>query len=172
MDEFYINGIFLRGCNASFIALIPKMVDPQLLNDYRPILLIGCIYKIVAKVLANRLKKGLPFIIDERQSAFIEGRHLLHSVVIANEVVHEAKRAQKSCMVFKVDYEKAYDSVSWNFLFYMLQRMGFCSKWIQWIEGCLKSAFISVLVNGSPTSEFIPQRGLRHLFYSTLLQKV
>ena len=82
----------------------------------------------MAKVLANRLKKGLPFIIDERQSAFIEGRHLLHSVVIANEVVHEAKRAQKSCMVFKVDYEKAYDSVSWNFLFYMLQRMGFCSN--------------------------------------------
>ena len=161
LDEFYINGTFPRGCNTSFIALIPKMVDPQLLNDYRPISLIGCIYKIVAKLLANKLKKVLPCIIDERQSAFIEGRHLLHSALIANEVVDKAKRAQKPCMVFKVDYEKAYDSVSWNLLLYMLQRMGFCSKWIKWIEGCLKSASISVLVNSSPSSEFIPQRGLR-----------
>ena len=88
-------------------------------------------YKIVAKLLANRLKKVLPSIIEERQSAFIQGRHMLHSVLIANEVVDEAKRSQKPCMMFKVDYEKAYDSVSWNFLIYMLRRMGFCSKWIQ-----------------------------------------
>lgn len=150
LDEFYINGTFPRGCNTSFIALIPKMVDPQLLNDYRPISLIGCIYKIVAKLLANRLKKVMPFIIDERQSAFIEGRHLLHSTIIANEVVEEAKRGQKPCIVFKVDYEKTYDSVSWDFLFYILRRMGFCTKWIQWIEGCIKSASISILVNFMP----------------------
>ena len=131
LDEFYVNGKFPRGCNASFIALIPKVHEPQCLNEYRPISLIGCIYKIVAKLLANRLKKVMPFIIDERQSAFIEGRHLLHSVVIANEVVEDARRGQKSCIVFKVDYEKAYDSVSWDFLLYLLRRMGFHSKWIR-----------------------------------------
>ena len=86
---------------------------------------------------------------------------MLHSSVIANEVVDEARRGQKSSIVFKVDYEKAYDSISWDFLLYMLRRMGFCSKWIQWVEGCLKSASISVLVSGSPSHEFIPQRGLR-----------
>ena len=90
--------------------------------------MIGCIYKIVAKLLANRLKKVMPFIIDERQSAFLEGRHLLHSMVIANEVVDEARKGQKSCIVFKVDYEKTYDSVSWDFMLYMLRRMGFGSK--------------------------------------------
>ncbi|XP_028186376.1 uncharacterized protein LOC114373014 [Glycine soja] len=73
---------------------------------------------------------------------------MLHSVLlIANEVVEEAKRCHKPCIVFKVDYEKAYDSVSWEFLTYMMSRMGFCSKWIKWIEGCLKSAYVSVLVN-------------------------
>ncbi|KHN25581.1 hypothetical protein glysoja_037859, partial [Glycine soja] len=77
--------------------------------------------------LANRLKNVMPFIIHERQSTFLEGRHMLHSVLIANEVVDEAKRYQKPCLVFKVDYEKAYDSVSWGFLIYMLKRMGFCS---------------------------------------------
>ena len=161
LDEFYVNRIFPRGCNASFIALIPKVAGPQMLKEYRPISLIGCIYKIVAKILANRLKKIMPLIIDERQSAFIEGRHMIHSVLIANEVIEETRRSQKPCIVFKVDYEKAYDSVSWDFLIYMMRRMGFCSKWIQWIEGCLKFASISVLVNGSPTSKFLPQNGLR-----------
>ena len=86
---------------------------------------------------------------------------MLHSALIANEAVEEAKRCNKSCLVFKVDYERAYDSVSWNFLSYMIKRLGFCPKWITWIEGCLKSASVSVLVNGSPTNEFIPHRGLR-----------
>jgi len=112
LDEFFVHGVFPRGCNASFIALIPKVADPQFLNDYRPISLIGCMYKIVAKVLANRMKKVMAFIVDETQSTFIEGRHLLHSVLIANEVIDEAKRSNKSCPIFKVDYEKAYDSVS------------------------------------------------------------
>ena len=66
-------------------------------------------------------------------------------------------------MVFKVDYEKAYDSVSWDFLLYVLRRMGFCNRWLSWIEGCLKSASISILVYDSPSSEFIPQRGLRQV---------
>ena len=128
LDEFYVNGIFPKGCNASFIALIPKVSDPQGLLDYRPISLIGCIYKIVSKLLAKRLKKVMSSIIDGRQSAFIEGRHLLHGVLVTNEVVEKAKRKQKSCLMFKVDYEKAYDSVSWNFLFYMMRRMGFCPR--------------------------------------------
>ena len=112
----------------------------------------------MSKLLANRRKKVLPAIIDDRQSTFISGRQLLHSVLIANEAVEEARRCHKSCLVFKVDYERAYDSVSWMFLSYMMNRLGFCPKWISWIEGCLKSASISVLVNGSPTHEFIPQR--------------
>lgn len=161
LDEFHANGIFPKGSNASFIALIPKVKDPQSLNEYRPISLIGCIYKILAKVLANRLKKVMSEIIDVRQSTFIGGRQLLHSVLIANESVEEAKRCHKPCLVFKADFERAYDSVSWDFLSYMMRRLGFCAKWIEWIEGCLRTASVSILVNGSPTNEFTPQRGLR-----------
>ena len=115
----------------------------------------------MVKLLANRLKKVMPEIIDARQSTFIGERHLLHSVLIANEVVEEAKRCQKPCMVFKVDYDRTYDSISWDFLSYMIRRLGFYPKWICWIEGCLNSASISILVNDNPTNEFIPQRGLR-----------
>ena len=93
LDEFYVNGMFPKGCNASFIALIPKVAGPQVLDEYRPISLISCMYKIVAKLLTNRLKKVMSLIIDERQSAFIGDRHLLHSALIVNEVVEEAKRS-------------------------------------------------------------------------------
>jgi len=103
----------------------------------------------------------MPLIIDECQSAFICDRGLLDSVVMANEVLEEIKRKRKSGVCFKVDFEKAYDSVRWNFLFDMLQRLGFQEKWIVWVKGCLVSSSVSVLVNGSPTEEFKPSRGLR-----------
>jgi len=77
-------------------------------------------------------------------------------VLVANEVLKEYKRKRKSCVFFKVDYEKAYDSVNWDFIFYMLKSLGFCDRWIRWIKGCLESASVSVLVNGSPTREFFP----------------
>ena len=160
-DEFFINGRFPKGSNASFIALIPKTNSPQSLNDYRPISLIGCVYKIMSKVLANRLALVLPHLIDERQIAFLKGRHILHGVMIANEVLAEAKFKNNPCMVFKLDFEKAYDSVSWGFLNYMMMRMGFCERWRKWIHGCLSSATISILINGSTTREFVPERGLR-----------
>ncbi|XP_068492263.1 uncharacterized protein [Phaseolus vulgaris] len=103
----------------------------------------------------------LSLVIDESQSAFLKDRGMLDSVLMANEVVEEITRKQRSGICLKVDYEKAYDSVRWKFLFDMLQRLGFHSKWIAWVRGCLESSSVSVLVNGSPTEEFKPSRGLR-----------
>ena len=85
----------------------------------------------------------------------------LDSVLVANEVLEGVKRRKQRCVYFKVDYEKAYDFVSWEFLYYMLGRLGFCERWIRWIKSCLEFFSVSVLVNGSPTSEFCPKRGLR-----------
>jgi len=123
--------------------------------------LVLLLFYIYIFIFADKKKKVLPSIIDERRTAFMEGRHMLHSVVIANEVVDEAKRCNKSCLVLKVDYEKAYDSMCWDFLLYIMTRMGSCTKWVRSIKGCLKLTSISILVDGSPTNEFIPQRGLR-----------
>lgn len=86
---------------------------------------------------------------------------MLDSVLIANEVFHEAKQKKSPTLIFKVDFEKAYDSVKWDFLFYMFRRMGFPSKWIQWIKGCLESSWVSVLINGSPSEEFKMRKSLR-----------
>ena len=85
------------------------------LNDFRPISLIGCIYKIIAKVLAGRLRGVMKYLIEENQSAFVGGRFMLDGVVIENEVVDDVKKRKKPCCLFKIDFEKAYDSVAWNF---------------------------------------------------------
>jgi len=80
---------------------------------------------------------------------------------MANEVLEKMKRKKISCIFLKVDYIKAYDSISWEFIYYMSGRVGFCDRWINWIKSCLKFVSVSVLVNGSPTKEFIPRKGLR-----------
>ena len=99
--------------------------------------------------------------IDDWKSTFLKNRGILDNVLMANEVVEDLRRGGKSGLCLKVDFEKAYDSVSWEFLYDMLNRMGFDSRWIMWIQGCLESATVSVLVNGSPTEEFKPSRELR-----------
>jgi len=103
----------------------------------------------------------LSSVIDESQSAFLIDRGILDSVLTANEMVEDLRREGRRGLCLKVDFEKAYDFVRWDFLYYMLQRLGFHSRWIMWVKGCLESATVSVLVNGSPTDEFIPSRGLR-----------
>jgi len=158
---FHREGKIPKGCNASFLTLIPKSENPQSLEEYKPISLVGCLYKILTKVLSNRIKKVIEKVIDGSQSAFLSNRGLLDSVLVVNEVVDDLKRRKKRGVIVKLDFEKAYDSVSWEFLFYMMGRLGFYGKWVQWIRVCLESATISVLVNGSLTKEFKSTRGLR-----------
>jgi len=158
---FWREGKILKGCNASFIALISKKQTLLGLDDYRPISLVGCVYKIISKVLANRIKNVLPKVIDSSQYAFIKGRGLMDNILVANEVMEECRHKKKGLAIVKVDYEKAYDSINWDFLYYMLNKLGFCDRWVGWIRECLTSSSMSVLVNGSPTKEFVPKRGLR-----------
>jgi hypothetical protein len=108
--EFHRNGKLSKGVNSTFITLIPKVDCPQKLADFRPITLVGCMYKVLAKVLANRLRTVLDFVVSDTRSAFVRGKQILDGVLIANEVVDEAKRLKKELLLFKVDFEKAYDS--------------------------------------------------------------
>jgi hypothetical protein len=81
--------------------------------------------------------------------------------MIANEVVDEVRKKQKDLMLFKVDFEKAYDSVDWGYLDSVWGRMSFHVLWRKWIIECVSTATTYVLVNGSPTDEFPLKRGLR-----------
>ncbi|GKU89788.1 hypothetical protein SLEP1_g3882 [Rubroshorea leprosula] len=111
LQEFHKNSKMVRGLNYSFIVLVPKVDNLQKIEEYKPISLIGVIYKILAKILANRLKKVLDELIGKQQMSFISGRQLMDGVVIANELVDEAKKRKKSSFMFKIDFEKAYDKI-------------------------------------------------------------
>jgi len=161
LSEFHRNGRLAKGINNTFIALIPKVDSPQRLNDFRPISLVGSMYKILAKVLANRLRYVIDSVVSDTQSAFIKGRQILDGILIANEIVDEAHRGKKELILFKVDFEKAYDSIDWGYLDEVMGKMGFPALWRKWIKECIGTATASVLVNGSPTDEFSLGRGLR-----------
>nr|GEY55029.1 putative RNA-directed DNA polymerase, eukaryota, reverse transcriptase zinc-binding domain protein [Tanacetum cinerariifolium] len=161
VHHFFNKGILPRGCNTSFITLIPKVPSPMVINDFRPISLIGAQYKIITKVLANRLARVIDSVISHQQSAFIKHRQILDGPLMVNEVIQWCKRKKSKLMVFKIDFEKAFDTISWDFLLQVMHFMGFSESWIKWILGCLHSTSSSILINGSPTREFNIQRGLR-----------
>ncbi|GJT92501.1 RNA-directed DNA polymerase, eukaryota, reverse transcriptase zinc-binding domain protein [Tanacetum coccineum] len=161
VEYFFINGDIPNGCNSNFIALIPKIIDANMVKDFRPISLIGSLYKIIAKLLANRLVGVLSNLINEVQSAFVADRQILDGPFILNEVLQWCRKKRKHALIFKVDFEKAYDSVRWDFLDDVLDKFGFGVKWRNWIQSCLRSSRGSILINGSPTKEFQFFRGLK-----------
>ena len=130
------------------------------ISDYRPISLIGCTYRIISKLLASRFAKVIHKIISLNQTAFIKRRHILDDVVVANEVIDYALKVDMELLVFKVDFAKAFDSVRWEFHLDVMHQMDFSPKWINWIRGCLQSASISILVNGSPMLELYMEKAL------------
>nr|GEZ53467.1 RNA-directed DNA polymerase, eukaryota, reverse transcriptase zinc-binding domain protein [Tanacetum cinerariifolium] len=158
---FFLHGEIPKGGNSSFITLIPKVPNANMVKDFRPISLIGSLYKVIAKVLANRLVTVLDDIVDEIQSAFTTDRQILDGPFILNEIVHWCKNKKKQSMIFKVDFEEAYDSVRWDFIDDILRRFGFEEKWCKWIQNCLYSSRCLVLINESPTKEFQFHKGLK-----------
>jgi len=161
LTEFHRNGKLTKRVNSTFIALIPMVESPQRLTDFRPISLVVSMYKVLAKVLANRLRAVIGSVISDTQSAFVKGKQIIDGILIANEAVDESRRCNKEMLLFKVDFEKAYDSVDLQYLDVVMGKMIFLTLWRKWITECVGTAVASVLVNGSLTEEFPLEKGLR-----------
>ena len=158
------SGTLLPSLNHTYVTLIPNTKSPERVTEYRPISLCNIIYKLISKVLANRLKKILPHVISETQSAFVPGRLITDNVLIAFETLHHMhnRRVGKvGNMALKLDMSKAYDRVEWGFLKQVMVRMGFHDRWISLIMECISTVTYSILINGNPTGHITPTRGLR-----------
>jgi len=149
------------GTNSTYLALIPKDSNPKTFSRFRPISLCNASYKILAKLLANRIKPLLKRVISSSQSGFVEGRHILDNVIQVQETIHSSKQRKEKGMVIKLDMANAFDRVNRNFLSKVLLTFGFSPAFVQLIKACIDNPWIAPLVNGRPTNFFQAKRGIR-----------
>jgi hypothetical protein len=150
--------------NATFLCLIPKKQNSEMFEDYRPISCCNVVYKLIAKIIARRLRPLLSEIIGEEQFGFLQNRQIHDAVVIAQEVFHSVKKNNLKETILKLDLSKSYDRVNWTFLRLVLIQLGMSLRTMNWIMGCLQSESFTVLINGSPSRFFRASRGLRQGF--------
>ncbi|KAL5581946.1 hypothetical protein UlMin_014388 [Ulmus minor] len=161
--EFFLTDTMANSINDSSIVLIPKKPNPTRPNHFRPISVCNVAYRVVTKILANRLKPLLDRIICPTQNAFVPGRSIHDNSVLVQEAIHSMKKKKGALgwMALKIDLEKAYDRVSWQFIEKVLAAFGFDPRWVRWVYNCISSANMKLLINGSYFRDIKPQRGLR-----------
>jgi len=150
--------------NHTFVTLIPKIKSPEFISEFRPISLYNVIYKLMSKVLANRLKKLLPSLVSENQSPFQVRKVITDNILIAFETLYYMKHHQSGkidFMALKLDMSKAYDRVEWGFMEGLLRKMGFHEKWVALMMECITIVSYSILINGEPTGTIHPNRGIK-----------
>lgn len=129
-------GLLDKGCNASFISLIPKKEGVEHLLDYKPISLVGSTYKIISKCLALWFKVVLSSILSKEQGTFWTGRSIIDNFLCANECIDDGIPSGRPCVICKLNMEKAYDHVNWDSVYYILRRHGFGYQWRNWLWKC------------------------------------
>lgn len=149
--------------NDALIVLIAKVSNPEKITQFRPISLCNVLFKTITKVMVGRLKSVINKLFGPAQSSFIPGRLSADNIVVIQEAVHSMRRkkGRKGWMLLKLDLEKAYDRIRWEFLEDTLQAAGLSEQWTRWIMTCVSGPSMNLLWNGEKTTAFNPARGLR-----------
>lgn len=160
--EFFRNGRLLKDLNTTTIVLIPKTNVACRLGEFRPISCCNLVYKVITKVIANRLKPVLQSSISKNQAAFLKGRSLGENVLLASELIrnYRSSSGPRSCML-KVDIRKAFDTISWDFVIKMLEAKDIPPLVVTWIKECITTPRFSIAINGELAGFFPGKKGLR-----------
>jgi hypothetical protein len=160
-DDWFENRLDIYRLNFSMTNLIPKEEDGISMKKFRPISLCNCSFKIFTKAITNRYARIMNRLISQCQFAFVRGRFILESVVTAHEVIHEIHSKKEQGLIFKIDYEKAYDMVNLDFLYEVLSFRGFSDKFIHMIRQITQKGSVGVKVNEVEGEFFLTGKGLR-----------
>ena len=163
MAEVFESGSMPYHLNKTLLTLIPKCPGVDCLNLFRPISLCNTIYKLVTKVLVNRIRPMLDKLVSPLQIAFVLDRKRMDNMIIVQELIHtmKQKKGKQGYMAIKVDLEKVYDRLEWHFICDMLNMYNIPPKMISLIMSCISGSSISVLFNGGCLEPFLPTRGIR-----------
>jgi hypothetical protein len=161
VEDTRIKGKIAGSINSTFLVLIPKESSPVSFADFRPISLCNLIYKIISKVISNRIKPFLGRCLSAEQLGFLKGRRIHDAIGAAHECLHSIKQKNLKALVMKLDLKKAFDCIDWDFLRLILHAVGFGDNFSSWILACVTTANFAVLINGDPSTFFKSERGLR-----------
>ena len=143
------------------LCLIPKKTDPLRLNNWRPLSLLNQDYKIMAKLVAERIKICLPSLIDLDQSGFLKGRFIGQNITTVFDIIHFAETENIPAILVSVDFEKAFDKLEWSFIHKCLEKYNFPPFIRQWVEILYTNIVSCVTNNGWHSDYFKLSRGVR-----------
>jgi len=151
----------LHSLNFGTIILIPKSKEAKQIQQYRPICLLNVSFKIFTKVATNRIVKIAQRIIKPSQTTFLPRRNIMEGAIILHETLHELHKRKQNGIIFKIDFEKAYDKVNWNFLQQALRMKGFHPVSCDWVKVFVQGGNVGIKVNDQMGSYFQTKKGLR-----------
>jgi hypothetical protein len=161
LNDFALGRVDVARLNFGIISLIPKVKGAERITQFRPIALINVIFKFVAKAYAIRLAPLAHRTVDRSQSAFIKGRCLHEGALALHEIAHELRVGKQEGLLLKLDFEKAYDRVNWDFLQEILLRKGFSARVVHRLMQLVKGGQTAINVNGEVGPYFRNARGVR-----------
>lgn len=162
LNEGFYKGEMSISQKEGLIICLPKGDKPrEFLKNWRPISLLNVSYKIGSSCIANRIKKVLPSLINEDQTGFVAGRYIGDNLRLIYDIIHYLNNNNKPGLLISIDFEKAFDSVSWKYMSNVLKQFGFKESISRWISAFYKDIKSSVTVNGMTSRQFNVGRGCR-----------